>query len=57
MERWVWILIYGGLLAVSLGLFMRREPHGEDVARWLFSGGAVATAVGVLLVFLRARKG
>jgi len=57
MERWVWILVYGGLLAVSLGLFVQHEPQGEDIAAWLFGGGAVAAVMGVLLIFLRARKG
>ncbi|MBV8605446.1 MAG: hypothetical protein JO224_12230 [Pelomonas sp.] len=57
MERWVWILVYGGLLAVSLGLFMRREPQGVEVAGWLLAGGGVAAAAGVLLIWLRARRG
>jgi len=56
MERWVWILVYGGLLAVSLGFFMQREPQGADVAGWLFGGGGVAAALGVLLIWLRSRR-
>jgi hypothetical protein len=53
VELWSWALIYGGLLALSLGWFVMpyRGPWGE----LLFSAGGVAAAVGVALIFVRAR--
>ncbi len=54
IERLVWVLIYGGLLAACLGLFLLR---GGD-ARWgglLAGGGGLAALVGVLLIGLRSR--
>jgi hypothetical protein len=54
VERLVWILIYGGLLAVSLGVFVLRE--GETLWGWIFIGkGAVVAAVGAVLVYVRSR--
>lgn len=55
IETWVWVLIYGGLLAVGLGLAMQRQ--GVAAAGWvLVVGGAVAAAAGVLLIWLRSRR-
>jgi O-antigen/teichoic acid export membrane protein len=55
IETWVWVLIYGGLLAVGLGLAMQQQ--GTGAAGWaLVVGGGVAAAVGVLLIWLRSRR-
>lgn len=55
IETWVWVLIYGGLLAVGLGLAMQQQ--GAAAAGWvLVVGGAVAAAAGVLLIWLRSRR-
>ena len=53
VEQWTWVLIYGGLMALSLGWFVMpyRGPWGE----LLFSVGGVAGLVGVVLIFVRAR--
>lgn len=53
LEALVWVLVYGGLLALGLGLAVR----GDDAALggWLLGGGAVAAAVGVVLIWVRAR--
>jgi len=54
MERWAWVLIFGGGLAGSLGLFMLRLG-GQ--AGWAVLGAAVAALVGgVVLILLRARR-
>jgi hypothetical protein len=54
LERLIWVLIYGGLLAVCLGLFVRQ---GSEPLGWGFVlGGAATTAVGALLVWVRSKR-
>ncbi len=55
VEVLVWVLVYGGLLLLSLGLFVSRS---DSLFGWLLvlAGGAVMAA-GVVLIFLRARMG
>ena len=55
VEKWVWKLIYGGLLAAGLGVSLRESvaPLG-----WTLVGaGVVAAVAGVVLIFVRARIG
>ena len=49
----IWILIYGGLLTLVLGLSV--APIDDDMAWLLIVGGGVAAAVGVALIFVRSR--
>ena len=53
VEQWVWVLVYGGLLSMSLGWFVtpRQGPWGE----LLISSGVVAAVVGVVLIVVRSR--
>ena len=53
METLTWVLIYGGLLTLCLGWFLRptHGPWGE----LLIAGGAIAAAVGVALIVVRSR--
>jgi len=53
VETLVWVLIYGGLLGVGLGLAVQRyqEPLGWGIA----ATGAVVAAVGVVLIYVRSR--
>ena len=53
LEKWIWILIYGGLLILGLGLSigLRDEAVGSAIV-W---AGAVAAALGVLGIFVRSR--
>jgi hypothetical protein len=53
LETWTWVLIYGGLLLLSLGLFLLRSAPG--LAWALVLSGPVLVVVGVVLIFLRAR--
>ena len=54
VERLIWILLYGGLLAVSLGVFVLRE--GEAFWGWILVGkGAIVATVGAVLVWVRSR--
>ncbi len=53
VEAWVWVLIYGGMLLICLGLFVYRS---EPALGWLLgSGGGVAAAAGGLLIVVRSR--
>ena len=55
IEVWVWILIYGGLIGISLGWFL---TPGAELAGWaLMAAGTVSAAIGVGLVFVRSRLG
>ena len=55
VEALVWVLVYGGLLLLCLGLFVLRA---DTMLGWLLvlAGGAIAAA-GVLLIYLRSRMG
>jgi len=53
MERMIWALIYGGLLAVVLGLFVDKgQEQGADA---LYLGGGIAVLMGIAMIYLRSR--
>lgn len=53
LQQLIWVLIYGGLLSVVLGLSMQRF---EPTTGWsLVTGGGLVALVGVVLIFVRAR--
>ncbi len=53
VQQLVWVLIYGGLMTLVLGLSVRRT---DDVLGWsLVIGGGLVALVGVVLIFVRAR--
>jgi hypothetical protein len=53
VEAWTWILLYGGLLVLVLGLAI----EGRDAALgWsLVTAGGVAAAAGLALIVVRSR--
>ena len=53
LESLVWVLIYGGLFAIVLGI----ASHDETaIGGWSLSVlGALATIAGVVLIFVRSR--
>jgi len=53
VERTIWTLIYGGLLAMVLGYFVETTQGGD--ASSFYALGVLALALGVALVFLRSR--
>jgi hypothetical protein len=55
LDKLIWVLIYGGLLALGLGLFVLRADVGLGWG-FVIGGGAVA-AVGAALLVVRARRG
>ncbi len=55
IERLIWILIYGGLFASILGLAALSR---DAAAGWtLIVAGSIATAAGIVLIWIRARLG
>ena len=53
LDRLIWVLVYGGLLAVALGWSVGRR---DDVLGWTVAGaGAIAALLGAALVIVRAR--
>jgi hypothetical protein len=53
LETLIWVLIYGGLLLLSLGLFVQRA---HDPIGWtLVVAGGIAAAVGAALIVVRSR--
>jgi hypothetical protein len=54
MQQLIWVLIYGGLLTLVLGLSVQRT---DDALGWsMVAGGAVLALIGFGLVFVRARS-
>ena len=54
LEKLVWVLVYGGLIVVCLGIFARRE---DAVFGWsLIAAGAVAAVVGAVLIYVRSLR-
>ena len=53
METVIWVLIYGGLLTLLIGLYMSRQQSGSGME--LVVAGSLVTACGALLVVVRSR--
>lgn len=53
LEKWTWLLIYGGLLLLCMGLFVMRDSLALGWA--LVMLGVVLAALGVVLIFQRAK--
>ena len=54
LEKWIWILIYGGLFMIIIGIATGRS---EEAIGWsLAVPGGVLTAVGVVLIYVRSRS-
>lgn len=53
LEKWTWILIYGGLFAFILGFATART---DAALGWsIATPGAIAAVVGVVLIYVRSR--
>ncbi len=53
IDKLIWVLMYGGLLAVGLGLFVQRTD--DVLGHTLVVGGGIVAAVGVALIYVRSR--
>ena len=53
-DKLTWVLIFGGIFSITLGLSLL-QSGGALV--WMFTAaGAVAVAVGVVMIFVRSRR-
>ena len=53
MQQLIWVLIYGGLLTLVLGVSVQRT---DAALGWsMMAGGAVLALIGTGLVFVRSR--
>ena len=53
LQALIWVLIYGGLLTLILGLSVART---DDALGWsLVVGGGVVAAVGFVLIYVRSK--
>jgi hypothetical protein len=53
MQQLIWVLIYGGLLTLVLGVSVQRT---DAALGWsMMAGGAVLALIGFGLVFVRSR--
>ncbi len=56
LETVIWVLIYGGLFGVVLGLAaLRFEAPGDIASTLLLVGGGIVAAVGFSLIYVRSR--
>ena len=53
LQNLIWILVYGGLLTLILGVFTRRTD--ETLGFTLVLGGGSVAAVGFALIYVRSR--
>lgn len=54
LGSWVWVLIYGGLLAVCVSVFLLRAG-AQALGWWMLALGSAAAVSGAALVVVRAR--
>ena len=54
LDKWIWVLIYGGLFAMVLGIATGRI---EAALGWSIAvPGAVLAVVGFVLIYVRSRR-
>ena len=53
VDNLIWILIYGGLLGVGLGLYVQRSDDGLGTT--VLAIGGVIAALGFALIYVRSR--
>jgi hypothetical protein len=53
LQTLIWVLIYGGLLTLVLGLSVQGS---DEVLGWLMvAGGGIVAAIGFVLIYVRSR--
>jgi hypothetical protein len=54
LDKLIWTLVFGGLIVVSVGLFI--DPLQAVLRRVVLGAGGLATALGLGLIPVRARR-
>jgi hypothetical protein len=53
IDKLIWTLIYGGLIAMAIGMATERN---SVAAGWvLMTGGGIVSVVGAVLIYVRSR--
>ena len=53
LETLIWVLIYGGLLTLVIGVFMSRSEDGAGSGMMVV--GAILALIGASLIYVRSR--
>jgi sulfite exporter TauE/SafE len=54
MDKLIWILIFGGMIAAGIGVSVARS---DDTLGWFFiAAGLLLVAVGAVMIWLRSRS-
>ena len=53
LEKWIWILIYGGLFVLIVGIATARQDASLGWA--IATPGAVIAVIGIALIYVRSR--
>ena len=53
VETWVWVLVYGGMIVLGIGLAVQPTDPGTGWA--IVCAGGVLITLGALLVWVRSR--
>jgi vacuolar-type H+-ATPase subunit I/STV1 len=53
VEKWIWMLIYAGMLLFALGLAVQRS---DTLLGWgMATAGGAMTVIGIVLIWVRSR--
>lgn len=53
LEKWTWVLIFGGLLLITMGLAV--VPADSGIGFSMAALGAAAAVIGAVLIYVRSR--
>jgi hypothetical protein len=53
IQKWIWVLVYGGIVLFSLGLAVQRNDAG--VGWGIAAAGTASIVVGIVLIWVRSR--
>jgi hypothetical protein len=53
IQKWIWVLVYAGIVLVGLGLMVRRD---DAAIGWgIAAAGTASIVVGIALIWMRSR--
>ena len=53
LDKWIWILIYGGMALFSIGFALQQQARSWGLV--VMVAGVLAAVVGVVLIWVRSR--